>query len=152
MSPLADAMLERRETADIVRAHIAAAENLAETAGEKGAGRLWKEEAGEAAANFIRELMDAAPAFGDIDPRTYARLFDELLGGRVLRPRWGLHPRLFIWGPLEARLQHADRMILGGLNEGKWPSRSEYRSLAQQADAGRHGPRATGTSHRPCRA
>lgn len=122
MSPLADAMLERRETADIVRAHIAAAENLAETAGEKGAGRLWKEEAGEAAANFIRELMDAAPAFGDIDPRTYARLFDELLGGRVLRPRWGLHPRLFIWGPLEARLQHADRMILGGLNEGKWPA------------------------------
>src|SRR5690606_40649772 len=38
-----------------------------------------------------------------------------------LRPRFGRHPRLFIWGPLEARLQHADRIILGGLNEGTWP-------------------------------
>ena len=31
------------------------------------------------------------------------------------------HPRLQIWGLLEARLQHADRIILGGLNEGTWP-------------------------------
>src|SRR3546814_2943952 len=31
------------------------------------------------------------------------------------------HPRLHIWGPLEARLQHADIVILGGLNEGTWP-------------------------------
>ncbi|MEO0608592.1 MAG: PD-(D/E)XK nuclease family protein, partial [Pseudomonadota bacterium] len=31
------------------------------------------------------------------------------------------HPRLAIWGPLEARLQTADRLILAGLNEGIWP-------------------------------
>ena len=31
-------------------------------------------------------------------------------------------PRIFIWGLLEARLQKADLMILGGLNEGVWPS------------------------------
>ena len=28
---------------------------------------------------------------------------------------------LSILGPLEVRLQHADLMILGGLNEGVWP-------------------------------
>jgi ATP-dependent helicase/nuclease subunit B len=32
------------------------------------------------------------------------------------------HPRLHIWGPLEARLQTVDTMLLGGLNEAAWPS------------------------------
>ena len=31
------------------------------------------------------------------------------------------HPGLAIWGTLEARVQAADRVILGGLNEGVWP-------------------------------
>ena len=48
-------------------------------------------------------------------------LLDALMAGRVVRPRFGRHPRLHIWGPLEARLQHADVVILGGLNEGTWP-------------------------------
>ena len=39
----------------------------------------------------------------------------------VRRP-YGGHPRIFIWGLLEARLQKADLMILGGMNEGVWPS------------------------------
>lgn len=41
--------------------------------------------------------------------------------GRVVRPRYGTHPRLFIWGLMEARLQRADLMILGSLNESTWP-------------------------------
>ncbi len=31
------------------------------------------------------------------------------------------HPRVFIWGLLEARLQTANVMVLGGLAEGVWP-------------------------------
>ena len=38
-----------------------------------------------------------------------------------MRPSFGRHPRLAIWGPLEARLQRADLLVLGGLNEGTWP-------------------------------
>ena len=53
--------------------------------------------------------------------RAHLPRLDALLEGRVVRPRYGRHPRLFIWGLLEARLQHADRIILGGLNEGNWP-------------------------------
>lgn len=121
-APLFDAMKERNAAAGLVQAHIETAERLAAADRTTGADRLWKEEAGEAASDFIRELIEAAPSFGDLDPRAYPRFFDELLSGRVLRPRWGTHPRLFIWGPLEARLQHADRMILGGLNEGAWPA------------------------------
>ena len=45
------------------------------------------------------------------------------MSGAVVRPLYGRHPRLSIWGLLEARLQQADLMILGGLNEDTWPAR-----------------------------
>ncbi len=38
-----------------------------------------------------------------------------------MRPRVAVHPRLFIWGPFEARLQQTDVMVLGSLNDGTWP-------------------------------
>ena len=44
-----------------------------------------------------------------------------MLATETIRPRFGRHPRLAIWGPLEARLQRADLLVLGGLNEGSWP-------------------------------
>ena len=44
---------------------------------------------------------------------------------RALRGRDGQtfaeHPRVFIWGLLEARLQAAEVLVLGGLAEGVWP-------------------------------
>jgi ATP-dependent helicase/nuclease subunit B len=39
-----------------------------------------------------------------------------------VRSRVPKHPRLHIWGQLEARLQHTDLLLLGGLNEGTWPA------------------------------
>lgn len=122
IAPFAARMKEAAPAQDFVEAHIRAAEGLAATPDEEGPLRLWHGEAGEATANFIRELMECAPAFGDLAPESYPHFFGELLSAGVVRPRFGLHPRLFIWGPLEARLQHADRMILGGLNEGTWPA------------------------------
>ena len=49
-------------------------------------------------------------------------LLRQLLDGRAVRPPYGGHPRIFIWGLLEARLQRADLVVLGGLNEGVWPA------------------------------
>jgi ATP-dependent helicase/nuclease subunit B len=40
---------------------------------------------------------------------------------RAVRPAFGRYPRLAILGPLEARLQSFDTVVLGGLNEGTWP-------------------------------
>jgi ATP-dependent helicase/nuclease subunit B len=40
----------------------------------------------------------------------------------AVRPPWGGHPRLAIYGLLEARMSRADLVICGGLNEGSWPS------------------------------
>jgi ATP-dependent helicase/nuclease subunit B len=51
----------------------------------------------------------------------FPHLLRDLLGGIAIRPARGGHPRLYIWGLLEAKLQSADVMILAGLNEGVWP-------------------------------
>ncbi|MEQ8654126.1 MAG: double-strand break repair protein AddB [Kiloniellales bacterium] len=100
---------------------LQAAEALADGEGRAGAARLWAEETGEAAAEALSEIRAAAASLPDLAPGDLAGMIESLLEGRVLRPRYGLHPRLFLWGPLEARLQGADLLILGGLNEGTWP-------------------------------
>ena len=105
----------------LVEAHIATAEALAESAHEPGDRRLWSGDAGEVASAFMADLLAAAGGFIVRAGVDYPALFESLLAGPVVRPRFGRHPRLFIWGLLEARLQRADLMILGGLNEGTWP-------------------------------
>ncbi|MCH8861480.1 MAG: double-strand break repair protein AddB [Proteobacteria bacterium] len=107
--------------ADLLEIFITAAEALAATDADTGAARLWAGEDGEATADFIAELRDAAPLFGRLDPAAFPALLDSLMAGEVVRRRWGSHPRLAIWGTIEARLQHADLLILGGLNENSWP-------------------------------
>ena len=110
---------------DLLRAHIAVAEALATTDQQPGAERLWGSDAGEAAAAFIAELAEAADDFEPIAVDTYPALLDVLMATRAVRPRYGRNPRLAIWGPLEARLQRADVMILGSLNEDTWPPKAQ---------------------------
>lgn len=82
---------------------------------------LWQQDAGEALHTLTVDLLDASDRFGAVTPAEWPRLLDALLEGQVVRPRRPSHSRLAIWGLLEARLQQADRIILGGLNEGTWP-------------------------------
>ena len=105
----------------LIEAHVAAAEALAASDETAGPARLWREAAGEAASLFINELLQAATDFPALAGTDYPALFEALIAGPVVRPPFGRHPRLFIWGLLEARLQHADLVVLGGLNEGVWP-------------------------------
>ncbi len=112
--------------ADIAAAHIAAAERLAATDEETGAARLWSEPAGEVAARFCHDLIDAARDFPVLRGQDYPALFEALAAGAVVRPAYGNHPRLSIWGLVEARLQQADLVVLGGLNEGTWPGIPGY--------------------------
>ncbi|TDQ83437.1 ATP-dependent helicase/nuclease subunit B [Dongia mobilis] len=104
-----------------IERHLHCAEALAERPGESGAAALWRGEAGEALAGFVDEWRRAARGLDAVPAASYAALLAELTQAIDVRPRYGLHPRLFIWGPLEARLQQVDLMILGGLNEGIWP-------------------------------
>ncbi len=112
--------------AELAAAHIRAAELLAATDSESGVARLWRDAAGEAAARFCHALLDAASDFPPLPGHHYPALFEALAAGLVVRPLYGRHPRLAIWGLVEARLQQADLIVLGGLNEGTWPGPAAY--------------------------
>lgn len=86
--------------------------------------QLWAGPAGRAAAEFIAALEAEAPAGPAlVEQGELAPLLRTLLDEVAVRPPQGGHPRLAVYGLIEARLQSADLMILGGLNEGVWPSR-----------------------------
>jgi ATP-dependent helicase/nuclease subunit B len=106
---------------EIVAAHTASAECLAASDGESGANRLWRGQDGEAAADLIAELTRASADLPEVETSAYPALFAGFAEERAIRPVFGSHPRLAILGPLEARLQHFDLLVLGGLNEGSWP-------------------------------
>lgn len=111
---------------DLLVTHIEVAEALARTDTKAGAERLWGGDDGEAAAELVAELIEAAQTFKTMPGGEYPALFNQLMSGVTVRAKYGTHPRLYIWGPLEARLQQADLMILSGLNEGSWPP--EYKA------------------------
>jgi ATP-dependent helicase/nuclease subunit B len=105
---------------DLFKAHVHFAEQLAND-GQSEASGLWRGHFGEAAAGFVAELLRSADAMETITPGTWPDLLDSLMSGHMVRARYGLHPRLQIWGPIEGRLQRADLVILGGMNDGIWP-------------------------------
>ena len=104
-----------------IKSHIELAEKLAASDRELGTMRLWKDETGEKASEWLAEWENEASDFPPLDGDNYMNLFAALLRTVTVRPNWQTHPRLSILGPLEARLTQADLTILGGLNEGSWP-------------------------------
>ena len=83
---------------------------------------LWSGQAGHALSTLITELEKGAEQGPQsISLPSLPQLLRQLMDGIAVRPGYGGHPRVFIWGLLEAKLQSADVMILGGLNEGSWP-------------------------------
>lgn len=115
--------------ADLLAALITAGEALAASDEAAGPARLWAHEEGEALATTLAASLAALPHLPDQPPDVLPGLLDALLEGVAVRSRRALrgrgdaaeHPRVFIWGLLEARLQSADVVVLGGLAEGVWP-------------------------------
>ncbi|WP_191250325.1 double-strand break repair protein AddB [Kordiimonas sediminis] len=120
LKPLDGAIRDNAPLGTILECHLAIAETLSRD--QDGVSSLWKGEAGQALADALTDLLEHAADMQTGGADGYASLFQEMLSPVIVRPVWGRHPRLFIWGPLEARMQRADRMILAGLNEGTWPS------------------------------
>ena len=108
---------------DLAAAHLRFVEALAAVDGSAEA--LWAKEAGEAAAGLFRELLDAADPEDVLPPAAYPPLLAGLMTRQPVRPKRPAHPRLTIYGQLEARLQQTDLVILAGLNEGTWPRATE---------------------------
>ncbi|MEN0040245.1 MAG: double-strand break repair protein AddB [Pseudomonadota bacterium] len=76
---------------------------------------------GAALHGFLAQLLDAGDEL-ETTADHWPDVFDALMGGRTVRAQGGTDPRVAILGPLEARLQTFERVVLGGLNEGTWPA------------------------------
>ncbi|WP_342236133.1 double-strand break repair protein AddB [Inquilinus sp. OTU3971] len=123
LGPFVDAVrADGQSPAELLRLHIECAEALAATDAEPGPARLWRAEDGEAAQALAEELLTGFDGFPAIPGPDWPGLFEAMMDGAVVRPRWGRHPRLAILGPVEGRMARFDRIVLGGLNEGTWPS------------------------------
>ena len=69
----------------------------------------------------LDDLERAAVSTLHLDLADYAGFFIEAASASRKASQASLHPRLFLWKPLDARLLTADVTVLGGLNEGCWP-------------------------------
>ncbi|GGD21279.1 double-strand break repair protein AddB [Sinisalibacter lacisalsi] len=106
---------------DHVAGAIDAVQLLAAGPGLAGAGELWEKPAGREARKIIDELVREAPCGGSMGPGDFRDLFTSVLNRGEVRDPVQPHPRIRIWGTLEARVQGVDLAILAGLNEGTWP-------------------------------
>ncbi|CDM55718.1 MULTISPECIES: double-strand break repair protein AddB [Rhizobium] len=84
---------------------------------------LWSGEAGDTLASMLGEVIETEGQI-DADGPQWIDIIAALLAGQAAKPRALSHPRLFIFGTLEARLQSVDTLVLGGLNEGSWPGQT----------------------------
>ncbi|MEL6959734.1 MAG: double-strand break repair protein AddB [Pseudomonadota bacterium] len=123
---------------DHVERHLNVANALSDGLGAENEGELWKKDAGREAFRIMSELERHADAGGTMNAHDYRRLVQRVLaGGEVRNPDIG-HPKVLIWGTLEARVQSTDLVILGGMNDGTWPEAAApdpwlNRSMRQQA-------------------
>ncbi|WP_297970142.1 double-strand break repair protein AddB, partial [uncultured Amaricoccus sp.] len=120
LAPLATA--ETAPLAACVARHRAAAEALAAGPAAAPLHALWEQDAGAQARALLDALAAESDAAAPLDAHGYRTLLQAQMATRdVPEPAQTTHPNLAIWGTLEARIQSADLVILGGLNEGTWP-------------------------------
>lgn len=108
---------------------LASNANLAEmlaaiqlTADRLTGGQIWKGVAGRELSRLWEEIggcnLSAIPLS---ESSALPAILNEIFSRAVVRPPYGGHPRVAIYGLLEARMQQADIVICGGLNETTWP-------------------------------
>lgn len=103
----------------MITAHIQVCENLA------GADNLWAGDDGNALNKTIGDILDNAGSYIPQDIKDYMTSFTGLISTSTVRKTVGLHPRLYVWGLLEGRLQNVDSVIIGGMVEGITPSQNQ---------------------------
>ena len=107
---------------DILREHILFAEKLACDNVLSGRENLWKDDDGQTGADFMANWIAKADVLGEIETKEYLQLFETMMSYVMVRRTRNTHHRVRILGPMEARLNHYDEIILGSFNEGVWPS------------------------------
>ena len=128
-----------RGLSDWITTHLHLAEAIAAGQPQDPNHELWKKKPGEKARGVMDELAAQAPYGGDMTAADYADLIRALLSAEEVRDRDAPRADIMIWGTLEARVQGADLVILGGLNDGTWPEApppDPWLNRKMRADAG----------------
>ncbi|WP_363317635.1 PD-(D/E)XK nuclease family protein [uncultured Erythrobacter sp.] len=114
LSPLLH-IAEGTPLADVIDAIATSAEALAGDA-------VWAREDGRALSAMVEDLRLHARLLGTaITAQDVAPVLRDAMEEVTVRPPYGGHPRIAIYGLLESRMARADLVICGGLNEGSWP-------------------------------
>jgi ATP-dependent helicase/nuclease subunit B len=97
-------------------------------------GAIWGGADGRALGSFVEELREAARGTGtQLAGEDLATVLREAMERVAVRPPWGGHPRVAIYGLIEARMSRADLVICAGLTEGSWPGTSAPDALLAPA-------------------
>ncbi|MEO0698378.1 MAG: double-strand break repair protein AddB, partial [Pseudomonadota bacterium] len=101
--------------ADALDAVSAAAEALAGEA-------VWAREDGRALSRMVEDMRFHAGECGTaLALSDFAGALRDAMDEIAVRPPYGGHPRVSVYGLLESRMARADLVICAGLNEGTWP-------------------------------
>ena len=92
---------------------------------DDGVNGLWARSAGRLVRAAIDSILEESD-FGEPVPfADYLRLLEGMLQAERDRDPFAARPDVMVWGAREARVQGPDLVILGGLNEGRWPEQPE---------------------------
>lgn len=103
---------------------------------------LYQGDAGESLASLLRSLIASEQPI-ICHASEIPDVLNALIASEIVKPSASGDGRIAIWGVLEARLQSADTMVIGGLNEGSWPRKAEtgrFMSRVLSADMGLEPP------------
>jgi ATP-dependent helicase/nuclease subunit B len=115
------------DLAEIVQALVGAAEALS---GEK----VWARDDGRALARFVEDLLlHARSTKTKVACKDCAIILRDAMEQVAVRPPYGGHPRVAIYGLLEARMSRAEKIICGGLSEGIWPPKGSVDAVLAPA-------------------
>ncbi|KRA83543.1 PD-(D/E)XK nuclease family protein [Altererythrobacter sp. Root672] len=93
-------------------------------AGETLCGEgLWAREDGRALSALVEDLRLQARDVGTrLDTADLPSVLREAMDRVAVRPPYGGHSRVAVYGLLESRMTRAELVICAGLNEGVWPA------------------------------
>jgi ATP-dependent helicase/nuclease subunit B len=84
---------------------------------------IWAREDGRALSALVEDVRLHAGETGfALDPAELPAALRDAMERVAVRPPYGGHPRVAIYGLLEARMTRAELVICAGLNEGTWPA------------------------------
>lgn len=105
----------------LLQTHLQVAEALSGSKNGGGDKVLWRGDDGRKAAALFSKVLPQLKVLEQIDPKQYAAVLTRLMATETVRSLYGTHPRLKILGPIEARFNQYDVVIIGEVNEGVWP-------------------------------